>query len=168
MLLLNLNFSLLLFVNYILLINYVNCWKIHTVNVMSKLSKIKNNVKNNMNYFNNDIDRIISIHKNTIIPVILSSCFIACQLSFPMITIAQSNTINNDNQKVYFGVGCFWVSVYLITMHTSSTSSSSSLSLSLSSSLLLIMIFEYLYSINLMIFSATLCNITMMALSVMM
>ena len=160
MLLLNLNFSLLLFVNYILLINYVNCWKIHnTVNVMSKLSKIKYNVKNNMNYFNNDIDRIMSIHKNIIIPIILSSCFIACQLSFPMITIAQSTTINNDNQKVYFGVGCFWVSVYLRTSSTSSSLSSSSLS-----SLLLIMFLEYLKSINLMIFSATLCNITMMAL----
>ena len=162
MLLLNLNFSLLLFFNYIFLINYVNCWKIHTVNVMSKLSKIKNNVKNNMNYFNNDIDRIMSIHKNTIIPVILSSCFIACQLSFPMITIAQSTTINNDNQKVYFGVGCFWVSVYQRTSSTSSSSSSSSSSLLLL--LIITMFLEYLKSINLMIFSATLCNITMMAL----
>lgn len=105
------------------MINYVNCWKIITVNTISKLLKIKN--KNNMNNINDNNDRIISRHKNTIIPVILSSCLIACQLSFPMITIAQSDKINNDNQKVYFGVGCFWVSVY-----TSSSSSSSSLLLS--------------------------------------
>lgn len=117
---------LLLYVYCIYTINYVNCWKINTVNIISKISMIRNNFINNDMNINkvdmNNFESIISRHKKTIIPVILSSCFIACQLSFPIDTIAQSsnniNKVNDNNQKVYFGVGCFWVSVCLNIIQT--------------------------------------------------
>ena len=69
----------------------MNCWNIHKIT--SKLPNIRN---------------IVTTHENKIIPAILS-CFIASQLSFPINAIAESNGDSN-NQKVYFGVGCFWVS----------------------------------------------------------
>ena len=116
----NIKFSLLLYVHYIFTINYVNGWKINKVNIISKLSMIRNN---NINTFNN-FNSFISKHKNNIMPVILSSCLISCQLSFPMNTKAQSNDNNinvinyDNNQKVYFGVGCFWVSIYQNTIQS--------------------------------------------------